>query len=276
MVFKKIDHNRTANYVVDQIEKLILQGVLRSGDRLPAERELAKKVDVSRPILREAIKILEERELIVTRHGGGTFVADLIGTVFSEPVVNLIRRHPPAIVDYLEYRREIECMAARLAALRATPADREIITRLFRAMEAAHEREDFEQEAALDVEFHLAIGESAHNIVLLHTLRSCYRLLADGVFYHRGQLYRYPESRDKLLLQHQAIHDAVMNADAQAAVMAAAAHIDYVAQVMHETEKTSSWNAVSTLRLQQRLDSEMVDGKKRRAPRKTTEGNTSS
>jgi GntR family transcriptional repressor for pyruvate dehydrogenase complex len=271
MVFRKIQHNRTADSVVDQVEELILQGVLRPGDRLPAERDLAKKVDVSRPILRDAIKTLEERGLLVTRHGGGTFIADVIGTVFSDAIVELVRRHPPAIADYLEYRREIERMTARLAALRATEADREIITRIFNAMEAAHEDENFDLEAELDVEFHQAIGESAHNIVLLHTLRSCYRLLADGVFYSRAQLYRYPGSREKLLAQHRAIYETVIAGDAAAAADAASAHIDYVEQVAHAMARTGSWSNVSALRLAQRIESEQDESKRRRPQRRSTE-----
>ncbi|WP_425088468.1 FadR/GntR family transcriptional regulator [Stappia sp.] len=271
MVFQKIQHNRTADAVVDQVEELILQGVLRPGDRLPSERDLAKKVDVSRPILRDALKTLEERGLLATRHGGGTFVADVIGTVFSDAVVELVRRHPPAIADYLEYRREIERTTARFAALRATEADREIITRIFRAMEEAHEKADFAEEAELDVEFHSAIGESAHNIVLLHTLRSCYRLLADGVFYNRAQLYRNPGSREQLLCQHRAIYTAVMDGDPEAATKAATAHIDYVEQVVHEVARTGNWNNVSAMRLEQRLDTKQDDTRRRRAPRRSTE-----
>ncbi|WP_349359565.1 FCD domain-containing protein [Stappia sp.] len=271
MIFRKIQHNRTADAVVDQVEELILQGVLRPGERLPSERELAKKVDVSRPILRNALKTLEERGLLATRHGGGTYVADVIGTVFSEAVVELVRRHPPAIADYLEYRREIERTTARFAANRATEADREIIRDLFEAMEKAHEQEDFAEEAELDVEFHQAIGESAHNIVLLHTLRSCYRLLADGVFYNRAQLYRYPGSRERLLEQHRAIYDAVMRADAQAAADAAVAHIDYVEQVVHEVARTGTWNHVSEMRLEQRIDQKQEDSKRRRTARRPTE-----
>ncbi|WP_428699718.1 FCD domain-containing protein [Stappia sp.] len=271
MVFRKIQHNRTADSVVDQVEELILQGVLRPGDRLPAERDLAKKVDVSRPILRDAIKTLEERGLLVTRHGGGTFIADVIGTVFSDAIVELVRRHPPAIADYLEYRREIERMTTRLAALRATEADREIISRIFNAMESAHDSENFDTEAELDVEFHQAIGESAHNIVLLHTLRSCYRLLADGVFYSRVQLYRYPGSRERLLAQHRAIYEAVMSGDAAAATEAAGAHIDYVEQIAHAMARTGSWNNVSALRLEQRIESEQDDSKRRRPQRRSTE-----
>ena len=275
MVFRKIQHNRTADAVVDQVEELILQGVLRPGERLPSERDLAKKVDVSRPILRDALKTLEERNLLITRHGGGTYVADVIGTVFSEAVVDLVRRHPPAIADYLEYRREIERTTARYAATRATDEDREIIRGIFEAMVKAHDQEDFAEEAELDVEFHQAIGESAHNIVLLHTLRSCYRLLADGVFYNRGQLYVYPGSRDRLLAQHRSIYDAVMRGDAEAAADAATAHIDYVEQIVEEVARTGTWKQISALRLEQRNEMLQDDGRRRRGSRRSIEEATS-
>ena len=124
MVFDRIVHNRTADAIVHQIEELILQGVLRTGDRLPSERDLAKTLDVSRPILRQALKTLEERDLIVARHGCGTFVADVIGTGFSEPIVRLFERHPSAVFDYLDFRCEIEQVTSALAAARATTADR--------------------------------------------------------------------------------------------------------------------------------------------------------
>jgi len=62
-IFARIEHSRTADEVVHQIEVLVLEGILRVGDRLPGERELAKQFDVSRPILREALKVLEGRGL---------------------------------------------------------------------------------------------------------------------------------------------------------------------------------------------------------------------
>lgn len=251
MVFHRINLNRTADAVVDQMETLILQGVLRSGERLPPERELAKKLDISRPILREALKILEDRGLIVARHGEGTFITDVIGTVFSEPITDLIRRHARGVADYLEFRREIEGTATALAAQRANAADREILTRLFTAMEDAHSHDDFREEAAIDVEFHNAIGESAHNIILLHTLRACYRLLSDGVFYNRATLYSFPGARDQLLEQHRAIYDAVLAADPDAARLAAQAHIDYVETTMREVQRADAWEEVAALRLQQ-------------------------
>ena len=113
-IFSRIEHSRTADEVVEQIEVLILEGILRVGDKLPGERELARQFEVSRPILRDALKTLEGRGLLVTRHGGGTYVADVIGQVFTGPVMELISKHRKAIADYLEYRREVEGVDPRV------------------------------------------------------------------------------------------------------------------------------------------------------------------
>ena len=254
-IFSRIEHARTAHEVVQQVEGLILEGVFRAGDRLPGERDLARRFDVSRPILREALKALETRGLLVTRHGEGTHVADIIGEVFSRPVRDLIATHAKATADYLEYRREMEAVAADLAARRATPDDRAMLAAIVARMKAAHESGDFEAEAACDVELHGAIGECAHNVILLHTLRSCYRLLADGVFYNRALIYGLPGAREALLSQHLAIADAVMAGDAPTARKAATEHIDFVIAAAAEAERAEEWRKVSRLRLLQRTAS---------------------
>lgn len=251
-IFFRIEHSRTADEVVQQIEGLILEGVLRAGNRLPGERELARQFDVSRPILRAALKELESRELLITRHGGGTFVADVIGQVFSEPIMRLIASHRKAIADYLEYRREIEGIAAEYAALRATGDDREMLGRIMARMEIAHENEDDQEETAVDVEFHNTIGECAHNIILLHTLRSCYRLLADGVFLNRTLIYGLPGARDRMLEQHKSIYEAVVSGKPDEAREASRAHITYIERAMQEASRTDDWQRISRLRLQQR------------------------
>ena len=253
-VFSRIEHVRTADEVVQQIENLILEGVLRVADRLPAERELARQFDVSRPILRDALKTLEQRGLIVTRHGGGTYVADVIGEVFARPVMELIATHRKAAADYLEYRRAVEGIAAEFAARRATDDDRALLAEIMARMQAVHESGDFQEEAAIDVEFHNAIGECAHNIVLLHTLRSCYRLLSNGVFHNRLMVFALPGAREQLLAQHRAIHDAVASGDPDAARTASVRHIDFIERAMAEAERSDDWRRVSRLRLSQRSE----------------------
>lgn len=248
-VFSSIRHASTADEVIRQIEWLVLEGVLRPGDRMPSERDLSQQMDVSRPVLREALKDLESRRLIVSRHGGGTFVADVISDVFAEPVMDLITSHRKAIHDYLEYRKEIEAVAAGMAAERATEADMALLARVMENMRLAHQSGNFSEEAKADVEFHNTVSEIAHNIILLHTLRSCYRLHMDGVFYNRTLLYGLPGVRTALLEQHEAIAAAIAARNSDAAQKASRAHITYVELKLSEAEKVSVRDSISRLRL---------------------------
>ncbi len=259
-MFQKINHLRSADAVVEQIEELILHGVLRSGDRLPPERDLVAQVDVSRPVLREAFKTLEERGLLTSRQGGGTFVADLIGTVFSSPIADLISRHPSANGDYLEFRRDFEGLTAAYAANRATDADKKILTRIISGMEEAFETEDRHREAELDVEFHQAVGEAAHNLILLHTLRACYRLLASGVFFSQLKLYHHPTARKTLLEQHRAIANAIIDGNADAARRASEEHIDFVKTAQDEVARQGARQDIADMRLTR--DAQSKTGKK--------------
>lgn len=253
-IFSRIEHSRTADEVVQQIESLILEGVLRTGDRLPGERELARRFEVSRPILRDALKALEGRGLLTTRPGGGTHVADVIGQLFTKPVTDLISMHRKAATDYLEYRREIEAVAAEYAARRATSDDLALLDRIMARMDEAHRTGNFDDEAEIDVEFHHAICECAHNIILLHTLRSCYRLLSEGVFQNRLLVFNVPGAREALLSQHRAIYAAIKTGDPAAARQAAMDHITHVERTMAEAERSGEWQRVSRLRLMQRSE----------------------
>lgn len=250
MAFERIAPARLADSIVDQLEHLILDGVLQPNERLPSERDLAKMFDVSRPSLREALDVLEQRGLIVSQHGGGTFVADLLGTAFSAPLVHLFRNHPGSALDYLEFRAGLEGMAAYLAAKRATDSDREILRRIFTAMEVAHAHDDPQEEAEIDAELHLAIAEAAHNIFLLHVIRSLFKLMREGVFYNRNHLYRRPGVRDLLLTQHRAVYEGVMDGDPERAREAAQTHLYYVREELRGVAQEEAREAISRRRLE--------------------------
>ena len=152
----------------------------------------------SRPVLRQALKELEERNLLRSRRGGGNYVANVIGTIFTDEIFDLIRRHPKAQADYFEFRRDMEGIIAEHAALRATDADKLILTRIIEMMRAYNAEGDIRNESEADFEFHQAIVEASHNMLMLHTMRSCYKLLADGLFYSRVRLYEWPGVQDAL------------------------------------------------------------------------------
>ncbi len=250
MPFQKVVAEKISGAVTRQIEELILQGVLRPGDRLPAERELAEAMDVSRPTLRAALADLEERGLVATRPGGGTFIAEVLGSAFAAPLIELFASHDTALFDYVEFRRDLEGLAAERAAVNATEADLAAIDSVFRRMEEANTKRDPAEGAALDADFHMAVVEAAHNVVMLHMMRSLYELLVRGVFYNRAVVYSLPERRSRLLDQHRAIRDAVLARDPCAARTAAEAHLDFVAEALRDAHRVRSREQIAALRRQ--------------------------
>jgi GntR family transcriptional regulator, transcriptional repressor for pyruvate dehydrogenase complex len=254
MPFRPVQTERLAQSVVQQIELLILRGLLRPGERLPPERELAERLGVSRPSLREAIAELQGRGLLVARPGAGIFVAEMLGSAFSEALVKLFAGHDEALFDYIDFRRDLEGMAAERAARHGSETDLKVIATVFTRMEAAHEKRNPADEAALDAEFHLAIIEASHNIVMLHMMRAMFDLLRAGVFYNRSQLYRDRGTRDSLLSQHRAIHDAILARDPATARAAAEAHMRYVEIRLTDMKRAERHEDIARLRYQHELE----------------------
>ncbi|MBU2959784.1 FCD domain-containing protein [Citreicella sp. C3M06] len=228
MPFRPVQSEKLSAAVVRQVEELILRGILRPGERLPSERELSDRLGVSRPSLREAVADLSDRGLLVARAGAGIFVTEALGSAFSETLVQLFARHDEAVFDYLDFRRDMEGLAAERAATLGTDTDLKVIDALFAQMEAAHGKRNPNDEARLDAEFHLAIIEASHNVMMLHMMRSMYQLLREGVFYNRQVMFKQRTTREALLDQHRAINVALQTRDPIAARAAVEAHLAYV------------------------------------------------
>ena len=238
-IFDPIAHESVADAVTEQLEQLIVTGVLKEGCKLPSERELADMLDVSRPKLREALKRLEQRELLRVQHGGGTYIAPLTGNAMSPALMDLYSRHTDAFYDYLEYRREQEAFASRLAAQRATAADIDILKNIMVQMTAAHSAQNEELEKKLDIDFHTAVVDASHNSTLVHMMASMYELTRRGVFYNRSYLRSIKDAGQTLLQQHLAIGEAIVAKDPQAASEAAASHLNFIEQTFIACQRLS-------------------------------------
>ncbi|MFA5121282.1 FCD domain-containing protein [Zavarzinia sp.] len=241
---------RLAAAVAGHLQEMILEGVLRPGDRLAAERDLAERLEVSRPSLREALAILERKGLLVTTKAGTT-VARFLAPL-SEPLAELFAADGRVAADYFEYRQGVEAQAARLAALRATEADRAAIKAQLDALEAAHLADDPGAEAAADVDLHQLVYEAAHNVVLLHMMRAMADLLRRGIFYSRDRLYRRPGVAEAVLAQHRAIAEAVLARDPAAAEKAAVDHLAYIFATVEEIRRDDLREAAALRRVDRR------------------------
>jgi GntR family transcriptional regulator, transcriptional repressor for pyruvate dehydrogenase complex len=251
MPFLKVAPEKLSNSVVRQIEQLILRGILRPGERLPSERDLAEKMGVSRPSLRDAIADLAERGLLVSRAGSGIFVAEVLGSAFSPALTQLFSTHEEAVFDYISFRRDMEGLAAERAAVYGSETDLKLIDTILGKMEQAHQKRDPSDEAQLDAEFHMAIIEASHNVIMLHMLRSMFELLREGVFYNRQVMFKNRMTRDQLLDQHRAINAAIQARDPAAARAAIGAHMAYVETAFHDQMRAEKHESIARQRLEQ-------------------------
>ena len=249
MPFQKIEAEKLSQSVVHQIELLILRGILRPGERLPSERELSDRLGVSRPSLREAVADLQDRGLLTSRPNAGIFVADVLGSAFAPGLVNLFSSHEEAVFDYVSFRRDMEGLASERAAKLGSDTDLKVIGAIFAKMELAHQKRDPTDEAELDANFHMAIIEASHNVVMLHMMRSMYDLLRQGVFYNRQIMFKNRLTRDHLLDQHRAINTGIQARDPAAAQAAVAAHMNFVEQSMADQIKAARNETVALQRL---------------------------
>jgi len=249
MPFQKVQAEKISSSVIRQIEGLILRGILNPGERLPAERDLAERLGVSRPSLRDALADLEARDLLVTRPGAGVFVAEVLGSAFSKPLIRLFSTHDEALFDYLSFRRDLECLAAGRAARLGSDTDLRVIDTVFGKMETASQGAGQVEEARLDAAFHLSIIEASHNVIMVHMMRSMFDMLKQGVFYNREVMFRQRTSREAMLDQHRAINDALQARDSDAARDAVATHLDFVESAMKAQRQMARNEQVARLRL---------------------------
>lgn len=211
-------HERVAERVLSHI----VQNELAVGDRIPSERELARRLAVSRSSVRQAIVGLAEVGVLAPRHGGGTFIARL--DLDTEPLASVAARRV-LLTAVHEARRILEVPAAGLAALRRDDDDLQAIERALDLM--ASEIAAGEVGARGDAAFHSAITAAAHN----PALNDLMTLIRDDVTETRSESLSQDGRPPRSLDDHRLIAAAITAQDPEAAEAAMARHLDRVADV---------------------------------------------
>ncbi|WP_024356625.1 FadR/GntR family transcriptional regulator [Leucobacter chironomi] len=201
------------------LERLILEGDLAPGEKLPAERELAQHLGVSRVSIREALRELENRGFIDRKPGRGTIVlspGERSG--IADRISSAVSAVHPEIRDIMELRAIVEPPIAGITATRATPRDIAQLRELVEAMEVDVTKERY---AELDRAFHQAIAQYAHN-PLLELINE---QIAQQIAPSRASRYQTKERREASSVAHRRIFEAIAAGDPTTAEAEARAHV---------------------------------------------------
>jgi GntR family transcriptional repressor for pyruvate dehydrogenase complex len=224
---------RPREQVEDALRQAVLDGQLRTGDRLPPETELARQFSVSRPTIREALSALEIQGLIrkIPGAGGGSFVQAVdhtsLGQILQESMHNLLRLGSVSFHEVAMARQHLEIPAAVLAAEHRTTADLEEL----HAILAEQKRRTVEDPmiAALDAQFHIAIARMSGNRILASLVYALHRE-SEPV----GHLDLSPDLGRDTFTQHQCIVEAIADQNPTAAEQAITEHLGYLRDHMRK------------------------------------------
>jgi GntR family transcriptional repressor for pyruvate dehydrogenase complex len=225
-----IRSTRIYEEIVRQIKTLVQEGRLKSGDRLPPERDLAERFKVSRTSVREALRALESLGLIEIRPGEGAFVRGVSVESLIEPLALVILTQREAVGELFEARRVLEPAIAGLAARRATNEEIHEMERILaeQAREVAAGRTGLAQDAA----FHAAIASSAHNRAISRLVNALMDLLSQS----REESLQTPGRPTRSHQDHRKILDAIQRRDEAVAHRVMLDHIVAVEALVMERE----------------------------------------
>jgi GntR family transcriptional repressor for pyruvate dehydrogenase complex len=219
-------HNRIYEEITLRLQAMVQSGNLKSGDRLPPERQLAQLFGVSRNSVREAIKRLEQSGTLICRPGAGTYLADNremdFAVAFGE--IFTVERHKMA--DIFELRLLLEPQIAHLAAQRISDAELEHLQELMNS----HENAVRAGLSTLDWDhaFHDAIATATGNQAIVRLMDVMHDLLHES----RDEALQSPKRIANSLLDHARIQDALSRGDALAARQAMREHLEHTQEIV--------------------------------------------
>jgi GntR family transcriptional repressor for pyruvate dehydrogenase complex len=224
--FEAVKRSKLYEKVAQQIKEMMRDGLLKPGDRLPPERELAETFQVSRSSLRDAIRVLEVMGLVTPRQGEGTIVCDVSAESLMSPLSSMLLHKRELVSELLDLRRMIEPPLAGRAATRATPEELFRLEDILRRQKAKVDRGELAVEE--DSEFHYAIAEAAKNTVVLRVVDVFMDLLRES----RARSLQVKGRLQKSFAGHQLIFRAIKRRHATAAEAAMRRHIKEIERIV--------------------------------------------
>jgi GntR family transcriptional regulator, transcriptional repressor for pyruvate dehydrogenase complex len=212
-----------SDQVASQVQQMIVDGKLAPGDRLPPEREWAEQFGVSRTVIREVTKILQDRGLVKIMPGSGTYVSQISPEIVTQAIGLYLRGGKAAIRNLLEMRYLLETQIAALAAMRADESDislledatqemSEMISRSHNATDAAEHALSVEKFAQANMFFHLTLARACKNSLMSMVLQPIMQLMLESGW----KLAVATGGSEQSLVNHRKIIESIRNRDVRA------------------------------------------------------------
>ena len=233
MELKPIKTRKIYEEIIEQIRRLVTSGHLQPGDRLPSERDLAERLQVSRASVREALSALEMMGLLEIRSGEGTFIRQVNAESVVAPLAWFLCMEKNTVLEILEVRKILEGQAVSLAAQRADQEDIEEMLEALQVME--HDLRTGQLGEKADHRFHYAIAQATHNKILLRLMNAISDTMHQTLKTSRIKLYEGPDMPERLYNEHVEIFKAIKEGNADKACDLMLAHLTGVENTLTNT-----------------------------------------
>ncbi len=216
---QSLKKERLSVMVTDAIKEIIQTEQLKPGDRLYSEKELVKKLEVSRSSIREALRMLEVSGIVKVYQGKGVFISEVQDS--EHPVKKWVVENAEALREHFEVRLLIEPHAAAVACKRAEQKDIDSLKSLYESFVKTVESGDVLQAIAHDSAFHLAVAKATKNRTLTVLMKTMDQTLNEGWY---ASLHA-PGRLQASIAEHGRLLDAILNHDENAASLAMEEHL---------------------------------------------------
>ena len=225
---EEIHVEKVSDKIVEQLEKLIKQGKVMPGNKLPSERQLIDMLGVGRSSLREAINKLEMMGYVEVRKRKGIYVKSMESTLRLDPLKQMLHEDRIKIIQLYEIRSDLEQASAYAAAEKRSMQDIEIIEQCHSDFEPNKGEHVFSWE--LDQAFHSSIAQASHNYFRVHAINNIFDFSKEFI---RPLIEGFADSQENLAIiieQHKSIFDAISNRDPDQAKKAMKLHLNWTNQ----------------------------------------------
>jgi len=223
-MFEKVKATKVYELVIEQIKEQINKGELRCGDRLPPERELCEKLNVSRTSVREALRALEMLGIFECRQGGGNFIKDHFEDSLIEPLSMAFMLNGNKIEEVMQIRIILESETAALAAAKISDAQ---LKELKDMSIQLNNTEDEKTSAALDKKIHYKIVQAADNFLIVTMMNAISSLVDSYIENAIVSISRNEEGKKILKKQHTCIIQSIEAHNSPLAAATMKEHLEY-------------------------------------------------